>query len=920
MLHGRNRELARIDELLQCAREGRSAALVLSGEPGIGKTALLEAAVERAGDLRVLRASGYESERDLPFAALHTLLAPILDLRDRIPPVQGRALGTALAIESPAPHDPFAVPAAVLSILGVAAEDTPLLAIVDDLQWLDPGSLRAILFAARRLAAEGVVFLLAGRPDDAVQPTLAGLSQLEVGRLDDDAARAMVRERAGGRISSAATEEVVRTAGGNPLALNELPVTIARDNHGGPGGGPALRLPPGSGVERSFRDRLDGLDEDARRALTLVAALETGPASLALAALGRLGLDLQDLESCEAAGLLRLEHGEVGFRHPLLRSLAYHGATSSVRLAAHRALAEVASDPSTRAWHLSSAALGPDENAAKALDEAAADARRRGAPGAAAAAAARAAELSGDGAARVERLAAAAEDLAEEGRFEDALARIDDAERLPEAAEHRSRLRTLRGRIEIRHGALAEGRRLLVEEAERCADAQPLESAQLLIEVGVGDMMSGDAVAHLQAAERARELALGKDVYLERFAALGQALALVPVGEAVAAEWLFEQAMPVLMEGDPLPHASELITFAALALVWTERFEEADRILQRQLEAARSASAIGRLVFPLNVRAQLHDRRGRWAAAVADAGEAEQLARDTGQQPQLALALATLASLEAARGQHEEAQKHAEETLRIVSGFGGGPLVVYAEVALGFAALAAERLDDAIEHLERAYESRLALQGREPAFLQFESDLIESYLRLGRREDAERAIVRLEGSALRTGRTWAHAVAERGRGMLAPDDEFAAHFEKALEWHAKSDQPFPAARTRLAYGERLRRAGERVAAREQLTAAAEAFERINATPWLERAQAELGTSGQTLRRSASPDSDALTPSELQVALRVAEGLTNREVAAAIFLSPKTVEHHLSSIYRKLGIRSRTELARRMASDISAVPA
>jgi DNA-binding CsgD family transcriptional regulator len=311
----------------------------------------------------------------------------------------------------------------------------------------------------------------------------------------------------------------------------------------------------------------------------------------------------------------------------------------------------------------------------------------------------------------------------------------------------------------------------------------------------------------------------------------------------------------------------------------------------------------------------INDRRGRWAPALADAGEALRLARETAQPPQIAVALTLLASLEAARGQDAEARDHADEALGIVAEMGvGGPLPVYAEVALGFTALAGERLDEAIEHLLRADKLRRDLDGGEPAFLQYYPDLIEALLRSGRRDEAVRFLEQCEAEAEATGRTWAHAVAARGRGLMADDDSFVPHFERAIEWHEKSAQVFPLARTRLAFGERLRRAGERTAAREQLTQAADAFQRVGADPWVERANGELRASGQTLRARSMPDSDALTPSELQVALRVAEGLTNREVAAAIFLSPKTVEHHLSSIYRKLGIRSRTELARRMASE------
>jgi DNA-binding CsgD family transcriptional regulator len=869
--------------------------------------------------MQVLRTRGFESEQDLPYAGLHALLAPMLEVRERIPPVQARALGTALAVDAPAPHDPFAVPAGVLSMLSTIAEDAPLLAIVDDLQWVDPGSQRAILFAARRLGAEGVALLLGTRDEEGMQATLAGLPLVEVSRLRDDDARALVVEQ-GGALAEGVADELVRMAGGNPLALRELPSALTEAQRAGleP---PALRLPQGSGVERAFTSRLDEVEPDVRRALTVVAALESGPASVALGALERLGLGLEQLEAGEAAGLLKLDRGEVGYRHPLLRSLAYHTATSGARMAAHRALAEVVTDVSARAWHLSAAALGPDEVAAAALDAAARAARDRGVQSAAAAASARAAELSEDDADRVERLAAAAEDFAEAGRLDDALARAEEAASYPEADPIASRLRILRGRVELRHGGIDAGRTMLVEEAEHCAEGNPAAAAALLLEVGIADLFGGDSPRWLDAAARAEELAIaGGDDELAQFCRLAAALAIVPLGAAKNSEPVLMESLPLLLEGDPLPAASELVTFAGQQLMWMEHLDIAEQVLSRQVDAAREASALGRLVFPLAARAQLHDRRGRWAAAVAEAAEAVQLGRETSQPIALAMALSVLASLEAARGQHAESRAHGEEAVAIMRQF-GGPIGIYAEVALGFTALAAEQLDDAVRHLQAADRIKHDLGGREPSMLQYESDLIEALARLGRRDEAERALEKLEGDAELTGRSWAHAVAARARGMMADDDSYAEHFERALAWHASSPQPFPEARTKLAYGERLRRAGERVAAREQLSAAAEAFERVNAAPWAQRAQNELRGTGQTLRRASMPESDSLTPSELQVALRVAEGLTNREVAAAIFISPKTVEHHLSSIYRKLGIRSRTELARRIAaSDPAAAPA
>lgn len=919
-LHGRDDELARLAELLAGARRGRSAALLVTGEPGIGKTALLAEAVRRAEGLRVLRGQGFESERDIPFAGLYGLLAPLLALRERIPPVQARALGTALAVEPPAPHDPFAVPVGVLSLLSAAAEEGPILAVVDDLHWLDQASLQAVVFAARRLDAEGIVMLLGARDDPALAPSLAGLPRMHLGPLEPAAARALLREGVPRRVTDAVVEQLLRTAGGNPLALRELPEALSAAELAGEA--PlAVRLPRGSSVEQGFRHRLAGLDEPARRALAVVAALEAGPLELCLAALERLGLGAAALEAGESAGLLRLERDEVSFRHPLLRALAYGAASGADRRAAHRAVAELTTDPAVRAWQLSAAALGPDEEAAAALDAVAVTARRRGAPGAAAAAALRAAELSASDEARLPRLLAAAADLASAGRGDEALVPLERAARLPATPAQQGELRTLRGRVEIRRGAIPTGRALLVAEARRRAAADPVGAAALHLEAGVGDLNMGDSPGMMDNADRARALAEGRDTDVVALASLLRATALVPIGRGQEAEPLFAEAEPLLLHGDPLPAAAEVVAFSAQVAMWLDRADLAEAVLARQIDAARAASAVGRVVFPLTVRSHLNFRRGRWAQALVDADEGLRLARETGQVVLVVFALAALARVEAGRGEVERALAHAGEAGALTDQLGSPVLRIYAETAHGAAALAGEQLEEAAEHLLRAEAGQRALGGSEPAILQFDGDLLEALVRAGRPEEAQAELARLQAQADHTRRPWAHAVAERVRGILAPEDAFPAHFARALEWHARGvEQPFEIARTRLAHGERLRRAGQRIAARAELEPAADAFARLGAAPWLERTRAELAATGRTLRARREPQAEELTPSELQVALRVAEGLTNREVAAAIFVSPKTVEHHLSSIYRKLGIRSRTELARRLAASPSALTA
>jgi DNA-binding CsgD family transcriptional regulator len=917
-LHGRDTEVARLAEALDAARDGRSAALLVSGEPGIGKTALLEHTIAAAEGFLVLRARGYESERDLPYAGLHALLAPILRFRDRIPDVQAQAIGTALALEPPAPHDPFAVPAGVLSLLGAAAEEQPVLAVVDDAHWLDDESLRAVLFAGRRLGAEGLVLVVATRVDEARGIDAAGLPLLPLGRLSDDAAHAVIEEEVGA-VDEGVAQTLVSLAAGNPLALHELPRALTDAQRRGAEPLPA-GLPAGSGIERAFSRRLEELPEDSRRALTIAATLETGRLDQCLAAIAEAGLDGSDLDAAEAAGLLSIEGAEVAFRHPLLRTLAYQSAAPSERRRAHAAVAAVVPDPTLRAWHLASAAVGPDEEVAAALDEAARISRRIGAPAAAALASARAAELTPDPRAKLTRLVAAAADHADSGRVDEARERAVEAEALGPDEDVAARLRMLRGRVETRGGHPVDGRAMLVAEADRVAEADPVAAAALYLEAGIADLMLGDSFTMIDDADRAHALAEGHSAEVTGLAVLERAVALAPIGGAQESERLIAELEPLLLQGDPLPPYSELITFAGQVATWFERFDFAEALLRRQIDAARTSSAVGRLVYPLASLSYVHWRRGRWNQALADAEEAVRLARDTGQLAQLSNALCALAWVEAGRGDAKAAAEHNAESLRLIEQMGNrSPFAIYVHASMGFQSLTEERNDAAVESLQRAQQIFDQLGGAEPAVLLFEPDRIEALARTGRRDDAEKALQVLEGQAQSTGRTWAHAVTERCRGLLAAEDDFRGHFERALEWHAKADMPFETARTHLAFGERLRRAGLRADSRPELEAAGAIFERLGAQPWLRRAEAELRSTGRTVRSRDAPD-DQLTPSELQVALRVAEGLTNREVAGVLFLSPKTVEHHLSSIYRKLGVRSRTELARRMSSDAEAAAA
>jgi ATP/maltotriose-dependent transcriptional regulator MalT len=430
-------------------------------------------------------------------------------------------------------------------------------------------------------------------------------------------------------------------------------------------------------------------------------------------------------------------------------------------------------------------------------------------------------------------------------------------------------------------------------------------------------MFTGDMHALLSLASRAREQATGVADELVLLASLVSGEALLALGRAAEGEPLIAAAEPLLFDADPRSEVAEVVVMGAMSSLWTERFTRVERTIGPMVERARAAGAAGRLVYPLCVRAQLEWRRGRWAAAYADADECCRLARDTGQAGVLALTLAILARAEAGVGRIDDARRNAREAVELAAAAAGDATVLHGLAAVGFAELSAGRPDLAVAPLERADELFRRLGHGEPALTMYLADLVEALGRTGRRDDAQRALDALAGDAARTGGAWANAVVERGRLLLADDERFESHATAALAGHDRVEMPFERARTMLVLGERRRRARRRADAREALEAALETFERIGADPWAARARTELrATGGRAAERAASPVEE-LTPRELQVAVLVAEGRTNREVGSALFLSPKTIEHHLQAIYRKLGLRSRTQLAVRLADQLPA---
>jgi DNA-binding CsgD family transcriptional regulator len=916
VLIGRESECERLDELLYGARLGRSEALVIRGEAGIGKTALLDYAAGRAAGMTVVRALGVESEVEIEFSALLDVCRPLLDHLSDLPEQQADALRGALGLGPALALDRFAVGAATLGLLAAAAEANPVLVVVDDAQWLDPASADALLFATRRLEADRAAVLYATRDGDEQSLDAPGIESLSISGLQREDATILVRR--GVEIAPAVADRLYDETGGNPLALIELPSLLSAEQLSGDR--PlAQPLWAGSSVDRAFAARAEGLPEESQRALLVAAASTSNASETILGALALLGLDAATMEPAEDAGLLTLIDGTLEFRHPLVRSAVYHAARPSERRVAHRALADACADaaPEECAWHLAAAAIGPDEDVAAALERAADEARRRSGYAAAATALERAARLTPDPAARLRRLAAAAEAAWQAGRAEVASAQIDEILARTEHPALRAEVLRLRGSIEYFAGkgdaaadALLEAMALLERSDPHGSVAAAADAVNALVRARKPERA-------LETARAARTLAPadGGETDFEATATLGYALCFG--GRYSEAEPHLQRAVELLAGRSAIPSPLQAVRLAA-ALAWLGRYEQGRAYMDSLVGRARAAGAVGSLPYLLAGSAWQSLHSSHWNEAEADAGEAHELAEALGQPATAIQSLGILAWVNALRGNEARCRAYGDETLRRAEEFGYRLYGLMASVCMGLLELSAGRVDEAIAELEEparyAEERLLRIPGVAPQF-----ELAEALIRAGRSTEAEETLTSFEHSELVTD-PFLSAVAKRCRGLLAGDDHFDVHFQEALRLHALIASPFAVARTQLCYGERLRRAGRRRDGREQLRAALEVFERLGAALWATRAQSELRASGETLRRRESHEAEQLTPQELQIALHVAEGKANKEVGAALFLSHKTVEFHLTRIYRKLDVNSRAELIRRFAVAAGSIPA
>ncbi|MBV8540329.1 MAG: AAA family ATPase [Pseudonocardiales bacterium] len=911
MLLGRSRELTKLNDLLLAARQGHSAAVVISGEAGIGKSALAQSMTSAASAVAgtaVLRTRGIEAEYAIPFAGLADLLRPVQHVLPQLPEPQAAALAGALALGPPTEGDRFAVAAATLSLLAAAAQGGSLLCVVDDAHWLDASSAEALIFAARRMRAEGSVLVFTVRDGEPGADRFGVLEQMRLSGLDAESATALLARGAGRSLPPQVVERLLADTGGNPLALLELPGQLTEDQLSGR----ALILEPlpiSSLLTEGFLRRVKDLPQCSSTALLLVATSDLDAADLVERALRQADCSLADLEAAEEAGLVSIENGRVAFRHPLIRPAVFHAATPSQRRSAHRqlalALTSVAAPQAEerRAWHLAAATLTPDETVAAALERVGTAASRGSSHALAARALERAAGLSPSGTERARRLLAAASAAVLAGSVQEAIHLLEQARSWTDDPTVAAVAECEQYRLAVWGSAPETSRARLFDVAERIEGHLPDVAARAYLAAAQASLASYDIPAITTGAEQAARLA-GSDERVALRCDILAAFAAAQAGAADHAEGLLRGRQVQLAVEDTFD-IDQLVTASGVCYLALHRTAEARPLLTRAVEASRRVNAAGLLAHQLPHMVMLEWLEGDWTSALALAHEAVELAPQTGWLAQLPDSLSILAKVEAGFGM-AGCREHAAQAVAAARSGGHAGTTVHALAAVGLLELGLDQPHDAVDALEDAWDA--ASRTAPNLQLQILPDLVEAYARAGRLAQATEKLAQLDDLAARAGCAWSRAAAARCHGLLERRN-FAEFFEQALRRHAEGTPPFARARTHFAYGASLHRSRNRADARVQLRSALELFERLGAAPWAERTREKLVSSGGSAPAHGDIIELRLTPQELNVSLAVERGLTNADAAAELFLSVKTIEYHLSNIFRKLGISSRTQLIR-----------
>ncbi|MEU6996038.1 AAA family ATPase [Streptomyces sp. NPDC046465] len=916
MLLGRSAECARLLALIDKARGGESGALLIRGEAGIGKTSLVSHVAAQAADLLLLSTRGVEVESDLPYVGLADLLRPVLTFLDRIPERQADALTGALALGPAVAQDRFAVAAGTLSLLGALAEENPVLVTVDDAQWLDPYSLDALAFATRRLGREGVVVLFTARDEqEEAASRLASIETFTLTGLDPESAHRLIAEEGTAELTEREAARLLTEARGNPLALIELPALLAGSADDEDSGAP---LPIGEMLAHTFGSAVARLPSEAQDAMLLLAVLGTRPLAGTEAALRAHGLSYESLEAAEAAGLVVEERDGYAFRHPLVRSAVYHSATAVRRRRAHHAIArslQGATAPALEqyAWHLAASGAEPDEHVASLLENAAAGAPETLAYPLASRLYERAARFTPEGQRKAERLLGAARASQAAGALNEAAAILDRALEHAEQLATQLDIRQLRCYLDVQRGRPTRSRELLRSAVDEAEKVDPALAAVMLGGIALTELAIGDLTAAHRTSATAVELADSAHEPLVPVRLL-RTLVLLLGGDAEAGRALLRELAGPLASPDPtFPYP--VAGVGGLCHLAAEELDEAHGLLDRAAYTARGSSAVGLLSHLLGTLSVVEFWRGRWTPSLASADEAVRLAEATGQVIEVSRGLAALVRTEAALNREEDCRRHAAQAMEWAASTELQLDAARALGGLGLLELGLGRFEEAVHHLEevRAFSQR---HGRgDGLYLTWAADLADAYVHLHRTAEAREVLDVLEYEAGRGHRPVTAGAAARCRGLLEPGDPEAAshHMRRSLALLSERPVPFERGRTEFAWGEQLRRQGRRSEARRLLERALATFERLGATGWAARVAAELHAAGGTEVQPERGPLERLTPQELQVALVVGRGLTNHEVAERLFLSVKTVEFHLSNIYRKLeGVHRRAQLVRLLA--------
>jgi DNA-binding CsgD family transcriptional regulator len=908
-LIGRHTECGVLNRLVDAVRAGQSRAIVLSGEAGVGKTALLDYVAKQASDCRVIRAAGVQSEMELPFAALHQVCAPVLGNLERLPVPQRDALRIAFGLTVGSAPDRFLVGLAVLSLLADAAEQQPLVCLLDDEQWLDRSSAQVLGFVARRVVAESVGLVFGAR---IASRDLAGLPELAVEGLRAADARALLDAALVGPLDTRVRDRIVAESRGNPLALLELPRGLTpQELAGGFGFLDAVRLSGGieGGIEESFRRRIDALPEETCRLLLIAAAETVGDPTLVWEAAALLGIGADAAEPAVEAGLVEFT-GQVRFRHPLVRSVVYASASTLTRRQVHGALAQVTDaqqDPDRRAWHRAHAVAGPDHDVAAELERSAARAQSRGGLAAAAAFLGRATMLTLDPAPRADRALAAAAAHVQAGAF-------DAAREMLSIAEAQSLNDFQHARIDVIRAELA-----FVESRGGDAPALLLKAARRLEPIDIA-LCRATYLRALHAALFARQLALGGGVQ-----EVARAAAAAPGPQRVRAPDLFldglaalctigyEAAVPILRKAldvfdSDLSPEDELrwhfLAFQVANLLWEDhRFKP---LSDRYVELVRGLGALSELPMALTSKVTILAYAGELTEASPLIGELQAAQEATG----ISLAPYAALSVAARRGRHAETAALIEATTTQVRERGEGRGILFADWASAVLNNGLGHYQEAMTAAQRAVKSP-ELAAAIPRWALVE--LIEAATRSGHSDIAADALGRLAVDTGASGTDWARGLEARSRALLTEGQAAERLYREAIERLDRTSIRTELARARLLYGEWLRRERRRGDARAQLRIANDMFEAMGMEAFAERARRELRATGETAPKPSVPTSDhQLTAQEAQIARMARDGLSNPEIGARLFLSARTVQYHLKKVFIKLGIESRNQLGRVLA--------